>query len=280
MKICFILPFLLGSIIKIAVFGLDEFSCIQKDTKIDGKKLEVISSSSWEDCQMKCQDNSDCKDWTFEEKSKNCALFNDPDDVVDDHDFISGPRDCTDFVNNTMPLDRVDPATAAALGSAAIDAGATLLTETAGEASIYLYPGNKYVKIGPGNCWRDGGGACPNGNCLDSNGRAGIILREEVFKCRWYCVHRPQCRYQTCCEVVSKKVALGSCKREYGKFICRGNDIGSARNMPSNEACESWCLGTTGCVGWTRHRNGLCYRKHKDSCRGSHGDWTTGYKCN
>merc|ERR1719300_1268735 len=51
--------------------------------------------------------------------------------------------------------------------------------------------GGEKVKIGPGNCCRDGGGACPNGNCLDNNGRRGVIIREEVFTCRWFCGHRP-----------------------------------------------------------------------------------------
>ena len=88
----------------ILVFGLDEFSCIQKETKIVGNKFKEISSSSWEDCQMKCQDKFYCKNWTFEDKNKKCALFNDLDDVADDHESISGPRDCKDFVKNTSPL--------------------------------------------------------------------------------------------------------------------------------------------------------------------------------
>merc|ERR1712098_196380 len=183
---------------KIAVFGLDETTCIQKDTMLVGQSIGEEKSSSWEECQEQCMENSACKDWTFNEKSMECALFHDPEGIVDSMDMISGPKDCSDFDNSTTPADRIDPATAT-LVAAAVGAGADLLGSTAGETTIVQFNGGEKVKIGPGNCWRDGAGACPNGDCMDKNGRRGFIIREENFTCRWYC-WQPKCRYQTCCE--------------------------------------------------------------------------------
>merc|ERR1712189_28971 len=135
------------------------------------------------------------------ERDMKCWLFHEYDDIVDKTGKVSGPKDCSDFDNSTIPSDRVDPATLG-LVTAAVQAGATLLTSTAGESTILQMKGGEKVKIGPGNCWRDGSGACPNGNCLDNHGRRGVIIREEVFTCRWFCGHRPKCRYQTCCQRV------------------------------------------------------------------------------
>ena len=185
--------------IKIAV-GLDDSTCIQKDTMLVGQNIGEMESTSWEDCQEQCMENSACKEWSFCEKDKKCWLFHEYDDIVDKIGKISGPKDCFDFDNSTDPIpsDRAGPATMA-LVNAALDIGGQLITSTAGESKIIQMKNGAKVKIGPGNCWRDGGGACPNGNCLDSNGRRGYIIREEVFTCRAWCWHRPKCRYQTCC---------------------------------------------------------------------------------
>ena len=100
-------------------------------------------------------------------------------------------------------LDGIDPSRAAVLGKSTIYQAKFI--ERAGDALIFLYPGNKYVKIGPGYCWRDGGetrygSACPIGNCLESNGRAGMILSEQSVKCQWYCPKSfRKCKYQICC---------------------------------------------------------------------------------
>jgi len=271
--------------IKIAVLGLDDSSCIQKDTMLVGQSIGVEDSSSWEDCQEQCMENSACKEWTFCEKDMKCNLFHEFDDIVDKMGKISGPKDCSDFDNSTIPSDtnRVDPATATII-AAAVQAGATLLTSTAGESAILQMKGGETVKIGPGNCWRDGGGACPNGNCLDSNGRQGVIIREEVFTCRWFCVNRPKCRYQTCCDRVvyhgsnsnngggkcfassgytaSQKCAFpfkykginyhGCTKANHGKFWCSTKTNGAGEYIPKEwgncdtNACKDQLCITTG----------------------------------
>jgi len=197
MTFLFMLTCILGAVIKIAVLGLDDSKCIQNAMLI-GQSISNEKSSSWKDCQEKCVDNSACEDWTFDKKTNMCALFNDPDEIKETTNMISGPKVCPEMANSTMPSDR----SKYELAAAAVAAGAQLLTATAGDAEVYKFPGGDYVKIGPGNCWRDGGGACPNGNCLDSNGRQGYELITELFKCRWFCVHIPQCRHVTCCEVI------------------------------------------------------------------------------
>merc|ERR1711872_941432 len=83
-----------------------------------------------------------------------CWLFHEYDDIVDKIGKVSGPKDCSDFDNSTIPSDRADPATLG-LVTAAVQAGATLLTSTAGESTILQMKGGEKVKIGPGNCWRE-----------------------------------------------------------------------------------------------------------------------------
>merc|ERR1719391_206569 len=131
-----------------------------------------------------------------------CNLFNEYDNIVEEMGKVTGPKDCSvfGFDNSTVPSDRVDPATIG-LVTAAVNVGGKIL-EKAGEATIVQMGGNK-VKIGPGNCWRDGSGWCPNGNCLDNKGRRGEQVRVEIFTCPGKCFFRPQCRYETCCEIIN-----------------------------------------------------------------------------
>merc|ERR1711936_304821 len=86
-------------------------------------------------------------------------------------------------------------ATAALAAITAI--GGSLISSGGGGGYTALLPSG--VKVDPYSCWRDGGGACPNGNCLDNNGRRGVVIKEEIVGCKWFCFHRGSCRTQLCC---------------------------------------------------------------------------------
>ena len=54
-------------------------------------------------------------------------------------------------------------------------------------------------KIDADDCWEDGNGPCPNGNCLDRNGRKGVVIKETTVACKFFCVHIAHCKTQICC---------------------------------------------------------------------------------
>jgi len=58
------------------------------------------------------------------------------------------------------------------------------------------------VRIDANNCWQDGGGACPNGNCMDNKGPKGIMIKETTVSCKWFCGWRAHCKTQICCPQV------------------------------------------------------------------------------
>ena len=71
----------------------------------------------------------------------------------------------------------------------------------------------------------------------------------------------------------------GTCIRKTNTYICAGNNIKVGLTR-SDESCESACLRTKGCVGWTRKAaSGQCNLKSDDSCIGTSTNWTTGYEC-
>lgn len=91
----------------------------------------------------------------------------------------------------------VDPV----IGAAIIGAGATLLASSGGGgASTTVYQLNTGDLINADQCWQDGGGACPNGNCLDNDGRRGLVISQTDVDCKWYCPHRGHCKTQICCD--------------------------------------------------------------------------------
>merc|ERR1719500_2528704 len=61
------------------------------------------------------------------------------------------------------------------------------------------------VRIDANNCWQDGGGTCPNGNCMDSKGPRGIMIKETTVSCKWFCGWRAHCKTQICCPQVESK---------------------------------------------------------------------------
>ncbi|XP_037790740.1 uncharacterized protein LOC119586123 [Penaeus monodon] len=81
--------------------------------------------------------------------------------------------------------------------AALIGAGAQVVTAGGGESSnTWELPSG--VKVSAENCWQDGSGPCPNGNCLD-RGRQGTVIKETTVSCRWFCVWRGHCKTQICC---------------------------------------------------------------------------------
>merc|ERR1712115_635453 len=84
-----------------------------------------------------------------------------------------------------------------AIASALLGAGAQLLSSDAGGGGLWVLPTGQ--KIDPNKCWQDGSGPCANGNCLDNDGRRGIVIKETTVGCKWFCVHRSHCKTQICC---------------------------------------------------------------------------------
>ena len=87
------------------------------------------------------------------------------------------------------------------IAGAIIGAGAQLLT---GHPDTHAYKLPDGVVIDADNCWEDGGGSCPNGNCLDYNGRRGIVISIRTVNCKWWC-GRAKCQTQICCEQLPTK---------------------------------------------------------------------------
>merc|ERR1711892_628255 len=78
--------------------------------------------------------------------------------------------------------------------------------------------------IDANNCWEDGQGHCPNGNCLDDDGRSGIVVKETIVDCGWGCklaFVRQHCKVQICCVSVPGAVSssgTGRSRRKRCKF--------------------------------------------------------------
>merc|ERR1711962_1167664 len=78
---------------------------------------------------------------------------------------------------------------------ALIEAGATIITSNGNPPNTWQLPSG--TKINADDCWTDGGGACPNGNCLDNKGPRGIPIVTTELSCRG-CFRG--CRKQLCCK--------------------------------------------------------------------------------
>merc|ERR1711962_435565 len=126
-------------------------------------------------------------------------------------------NNATASLQNGIEDRKVPPQVIAAL----VQAGASLLG--AGGSSggdVYNYHGKN---INPADCWEDGGGACPNGNCLDHDGPRGILIQTRTVGCKWYCFHRGDCKKQICCK--SSGPAGKVCARMYEHHYFQGKQI-------------------------------------------------------
>jgi len=93
---------------------------------------------------------------------------------------------------------RVGPG-AATVAAALIGLGGQLITAPGTPPKTWLLPSG--TKINAGKCWMDGGGTCPNGNCLDNNGPRGIPIAITEVSCPSFCFR--SCRKKLCCEEVA-----------------------------------------------------------------------------
>ena len=99
-----------------------------------------------------------------------------------------------------QPSTSLDPAVLSAI----VGAGGKLLTSGTGNGGR-THVHFKGVIISADNCWKDGGGPCPSGNCLDSRGKRGVVIREDIVDCKWFCFWRASCRIQFCCEEIRRE---------------------------------------------------------------------------
>ena len=94
----------------------------------------------------------------------------------------------------------LDPGTLSAI----IGAGGQLLTSGTGNAGrTHVYFNG--VIVSADNCWKDGSGPCPSGNCLDNKGKRGVVIKEDIVDCKWFCFWRASCRIQFCCEEIRRE---------------------------------------------------------------------------
>ena len=81
--------------------------------------------------------------------------------------------------------------------AALIGAGAQLVTSGGGGSQIWEVGGKT---VDADDCFEDGSGPCPNGNCLDDYGPKGLIIKETTVSCSFFCFHRAHCKTQICCK--------------------------------------------------------------------------------
>lgn len=105
------------------------------------------------------------------------------------------------FVNTTL-ISREKRASGAILG-ALKGLGAVILQTASpsnGNSETWRIPSGQVIDAN--SCWEDGSGPCPNGNCLDYDGRRGIVITEKQVGCKFFCYHRADCKKQYCCNEV------------------------------------------------------------------------------
>jgi len=147
---------------------------------------------------------------------------------------------------------KVDPATAAALAQAGagvqkelINAGAKLLH---GHPDTNAWQLKNGKVIDADKCWQDGGGACPNGNCLDNKGRRGEVVGVKTVNCKWYCLWTANCQVQFCCETTCLKkqwIGDGYCDDENNNAECDydgGDCCGNSRSNWNKHCQRCTCL--------------------------------------
>merc|ERR1712179_24269 len=101
-----------------------------------------------------------------------------------------------------LPSDRIAPAVLAALPAVA-QSVASIISTGGGDGSHSTYEmKDSGVRFDANDCWQDGGGACPNGNCMDNKGRKGVVIKETTVSCKWFCGWRAHCKTQLCCAKV------------------------------------------------------------------------------
>merc|ERR1719500_1594332 len=96
------------------------------------------------------------------------------------------------------------------------------------------------VRIDANNCWQDGGGACPNGNCMDSKGPRGIMIKETTVSCKWFCDWRAHCKTQICCPQVRSMEfrSVDSSNEEKSEETSEEASL-STESMESSESMEA-----------------------------------------
>lgn len=68
--------------------------CIEKAKYYNGTDIQTLNDTETpENCQMSCQDNDDCKFWSWE-NTKICYLKEEQGVLETDQSFISGPKNC------------------------------------------------------------------------------------------------------------------------------------------------------------------------------------------
>merc|ERR1719500_153078 len=98
------------------------------------------------------------------------------------------------------------------------------------------------VRIDANNCWQDGGGACPNGNCMDSKGPRGIMIKETTVSCKWFCGWRAHCKTQICCPQVRSmefRSVNSSKKQEKSGETSEELSESASESLESSESMES-----------------------------------------
>lgn len=155
---------------------------------------------------------------------------------------------------NGMPekaTSRIDPVITAAL----IGAAASIVTSPGNPPNTWELPSG--TKINADDCWTDGGGACPNGNCLDSNGPRGIPIKTTELSCRG-CFRG--CRKQLCCKEQANWANTwdGSmnfeCPRGHGIYRIRSHHDNKREDRIWQFSCKK--VSMTNNCRWSGNANG------------------------
>jgi len=160
---------------------------------------------------------------------------------------------------------RVDPSSAVII-AAIIELGGTLLSAP----HTWQLPSG--TKINAGDCWTDGGGACPNGNCMDNNGPRGIPISTTELSCR-FCFR--SCRKQLCCKEVTNwaNVWDGSmnfeCPQGEGIFKIKSYHDNRREDRIWEFTCKKMsmtnnCRWSGNANGWDDVMNFKCFNGHNN----------------
>ena len=83
-----------------------ESNCFDKYIDFYGSSIKVVSVSNPTTCQQECQQNKECKFWTYDTSSNgiglNCWLKNKDDFKLQKSERTSGPKYCRENILQTF----------------------------------------------------------------------------------------------------------------------------------------------------------------------------------